>query len=264
MNIIWKKLYYRVQSLFIFLQKKMMSSNLELHHSNYRIDLLRTLVPIKESMPSVEVFIDIGTNKGEFSKIIIDIYHPSLVICIEPNEKLNPEIASNCKESNSVIINKAISNSVGEMDFYFHTDSQMSSLFASDKNLIQRDFQEDDADAIIKKVIPVTTLNAVFEENKDQLSGKTIFLKIDTQGNELEVIKGGDKMLSKISYCLLEYMFQSPYEKQYPFEEIMQVMSSHGFSCFGPMHVSQRVTGEVGAVLFLFGKNGRPGSCPNN
>ena len=167
MNIIWKKLYYRVQSLFIFLQKKMMSSNLELHHSNYRIDLLRTLVPIKESMPSVEVFIDIGTNKGEFSKIIIDIYHPSKVICIEPNEQLNPEIASNCTGSNFVIINKAISDCEGEMDFYFHTDSQMSSLFASDKNLIQRDFQEDDADAIIKKVIPVTTLNAVFEENKN-------------------------------------------------------------------------------------------------
>lgn len=254
MNIIWKKLYYRIQSLYVFLQKKRISGKLGLLSSNYRIDLLRTLEPVKESIPSHDVFIDIGTNKGEFSKIVIDIYHPSLVICIEPNEGLNPEISANCKGSNTVIINKAISDREAEMDFYFHTDSQMSSLFTSDKNLIKRDFQEDDAEAVVKKVIPVTTLNSVFEEYKNELKGKTIFLKIDTQGNELEVIKGGAKMLAVVSYCLLEYMFQSPYEKQYPFEEIISLMAAHDLTCLGPMHVSQRVTGEVGAVLFLFGR----------
>lgn len=257
MNIVWEKLYYRVQALFVFLQKKTIAKKLGLLHSGYRVDLLRTLQPIRAAVPAAGIFIDIGTNKGEFSKIFADIYHPSLIICIEPNAELNNDIKLNTKGHNTVIINKAISDKEGEMEFFVHSDSQMSSLFSSDSELIKRDFGEDDPEKTMKKMVKVTTLDHLFEQYPGEFIDIVVFLKIDTQGNELDVIKGATVALTKVSYCLLEYMFQSPYEKQYDFDELISLMYRNEFSCTGPMHTSYRTTGEAGAVLFLFEKKAK-------
>ena len=254
MQIIWEKLYYRIQTLFIFLQARMIRKNLGLANDPpYRIDLLRTLQTIKGTVGTSDALIDIGANKGEFAQLFSHLYKPAVLICIEPNDQLNTDIRAN--NPSTIIINKAVSDTQSEQDFYFHVDSQMSSLFPSDRDLIKRDFGEDDADSVTKKTIPVTTLDTIFSEYAGQLEGKTLFLKIDTQGNELEVIKGGRNTLEKVSYCLLEYMFHTPYTKQYPFESIISVMSDRGFKCAGPMHSSYRAKGEIGAVLFLFSKN---------
>ena len=258
MSSILERLYYRVQALYVSLEVRIFSRKLGLlKNESYRIDLIRTLHAIKGRVPGSDVFIDVGTNEGAFSGIFAHIYQPSFIICIEPNEQLNEAIKANTKGYSPVIINKAISDKEAEMDFYFHPDSQMSSLFPSNKDSMEREFGTNSQAAVVKRTVPVTTMDLVFAQYKNELSGKTIFLKIDTQGNELEVIKGGVKAMAAINYCLLEYMFQSPYEKQYPFEEIISVMAANGFSCLGPMHTAYRTTGEVGAVLFLFGRKER-------
>jgi FkbM family methyltransferase len=254
MQVIWEKLYYRVQCLFVFLQKKLISRKLNLLPAvDYRVDLLRTLQPIRGWVEYCDVFIDIGANKGEFAQIFSDIYQPEMVVCVEPNEELNEFILANNRKL-PVIINKAISDCETEMVFYFHPDSQMSSLFPGNDDLLKRDFGEDDPKGITRKKIPVTTLDILFSQYGEVFIHKTIFLKIDTQGNELDVLKGGKKALAMVRYCLLEYMFQSPYEKQYPFEEIIGCMAENGFACLGPVHVSYRSTGQTGAVLFLFSR----------
>jgi FkbM family methyltransferase len=253
MNIIFEKMYYRTQSVFIYFQKKLLKKRLGLATNiDYRIELLKTLYPIKGCVEKSDILIDVGANEGKFSQIFSDIYHPSILMCIEPNEQLNSFILMNNEKYGPIIINKAISDKETEMDFYIHPDSQMSSLFSSNKVFLMRDFAQDDAELIMRKTIPVTTLDALFLQYYKDMMGKIIFLKIDTQGNELDVIKGGRNALKVISYCLLEYMFQTPYKKQYSFEDIVAIMSENGFICRGPMHQSSRTTGEVGAVLFLF------------
>jgi FkbM family methyltransferase len=220
--------------------------------------LLATIQPIRGLIGACDAFIDVGGNRGEFSQIFAHIYKPSILICVEPNEQLNDLILSNTKGFNVIIINEAVSDRVGELEFYVHPDSQMSSLFSSDKELMRRDFSMNDPDKIVKKTVRVTTLDEICVKYKEELSGKRIFLKIDTQGNELDVLKGGGQALSAVLYCLLEYMFQSPYLRAYSFEDIVAQMSRHGFECRGPMHSSYRATGEVGAVLFLFVKKDLP------
>ena len=69
MNVIWEKLYYRVQTLFVFLQKKLIAKELGLPKKNYRVDLLRTLKPVNGSVENAEILVDIGANEGEFSNI---------------------------------------------------------------------------------------------------------------------------------------------------------------------------------------------------
>lgn len=254
MNILWEKLYFRAQSLYSFLQTKMLKRQLGLSAgSDYRIDLLKTMQTVNGSISGCDAFIDIGANKGEFARIFGDLFPLSTLVCVEPNDGLNDDIRKNNLKVAPIIVNKAVSDKIGEMEFFFHTDSQMSSLFPSNEALIQRDFLEDNASHVTRKMVRITTLDEIFNDYSGQLENKKIFLKIDTQGNELDVLRGGANSLGRIRYCLLEYMFHTPYEVQYPFGKIIRQMSDNGFECLGPMHASYRIKGEIGAVLFLFG-----------
>ncbi len=255
MNFFIERVYYRIQSLYTRLVKVKIRERLGLADDfDYRVDLLRTMEPIRATLPACDVLIDIGANKGEFSQIFSSVLKSSLIVAVEPNEDLNADIKEKNSNCELVIVNKAVSDRETQMDFYFHTDTQMSSLFSANESMIRRDFLEDNAAQTTKRSIDVTTLDHIYQLHEAKLNSKTIFLKIDTQGNEMDVIRGGQEMLKNVSYCLLEYMFQSPYETQYSFEELISLMDRNKFKCLGPANVSHRTTGEIGAVLFLFRK----------
>jgi FkbM family methyltransferase len=251
MNL-WEKLYFRVQSIFVFLQKKKLANSLGLAKSEYRIDLMKTLYSLYGSGCQSDLLIDIGANKGEFSEIFIDTFHPAKVICIEPNLELSSFIAMRVSGTDCAIIHKGISDHEAHMPFYFHPDSQMSSLFKSNAEILSIEFQEDNAEKIIEKLIPVTTLDLLFKEEIIKANDWKIFLKIDTQGNELDVLRGGAQALKSIAYILIEYMFHTPYLQKYSFVDLISVLSDSGFECHGPMHTSYRAAGQAGAVLLLF------------
>ena len=78
------------------------------------------------------------------------------------------------------------------------------------------------------------------------------FLKIDTQGNELEVLMGGKNTLSKVQSIMVEFMFLSPYDTRYTFEELISYLSNTGFECRGPVSIAKRPNNQISAVDFLF------------
>ena len=51
-------------------------------------------------------------------------------------------------------------------------------------------------------------------------------LKIDTQGNELNVLRQGQKVLECTEMCLIEFMFFSPYKTNYTFDDLVTFMTS--------------------------------------
>ena len=116
---------------------------------------------------------------------------------------MNKYIEKNNAGSNLVILNYAISDRNGEADFYFHDDSQMSSLSASENALLRRDFWNDNPDKIYSEKVAVRTLDDALTDRMNELVSGGMFLKIDTQGNESEVLAGSIKILPLVKYCLL-------------------------------------------------------------
>ena len=140
----------------------MIAKELGLPKKNYRVDLLRTLKPVNGSVENAEILVDIGANEGEFSNIFIDTFRPSSVICVEPNSSLNSDISGNTNNSKTIIINAAVGDMEGQADFYFHSDTQMSSLFSSDPEHIKRDFREDDPARTVRQTVEITTLDKIY------------------------------------------------------------------------------------------------------
>ena len=67
------------------------------------------------------------------------------------------------------------------------------------------------------------------ESEKVDLSKKTLFLKIDTQGYEFQVLKGAEKILKKFEGILVEVSLIELYEGQKNWLEIVEFIQSHGF-----------------------------------
>ena len=61
---------------------------------------------------------------------------------------------------------------------------------------------------------------------------KIDLLKIDTQGNELNVLKGSKKLFKNVKFIKLELMLYDYYEKSYFFSDIESFLKKFDFKIF--------------------------------
>jgi FkbM family methyltransferase len=84
-----------------------------------------------------------------------------------------------------------------------------------------------------KQEIEVITLDSVFDEISK--GHKNIFLKIDTQGYEHEVLAGAVKSLKKIEAVQLELSTAPLYTSQYLYEYFFEFFRNNDYSLWGLM-----------------------------
>ena len=142
-----------------------------------------------------DVVVDIGANVGIFTSLALDM-GASRVIGYEPH-KGNFELAKK-NNPNAKIYNLAVSDKKDEELELFIT------VGVGGHSTI-KDFCEKDSNHYKSEnyFIKTTTINDIIEEN---FLNKIDFLKIDTEGAELLILKGlSDENLNKISNISLEY-----------------------------------------------------------
>ena len=179
-------------------------------HDN-RLELLQLMQSLNMHIAKLDLIIDVGCNEGLFTKTLKMFKEFNNAVLFEPNEMLLPKIKKNTENIKNVFIcNEALSNTIEELEYYYHQDPQMNSLIKSDTAVLSRDFWGDKE--IDVKIIRTNTLDSAIDKiaiNLNEFSD--IFLKLDTQGNELNILRGGGNTLEKTKFCLVEYMVSSPY-----------------------------------------------------
>lgn len=149
-------------------------------------------IVISKMIKSGYKVIDVGGNIGEWSKYVID-NHRHIILCIfEPNIELNDKLNDilDYKEGifNRALYNYAISNERGYIDFWVYNISGMSGLYRRPESV------ETKCNLGIPKKIKVSmyALDDLYLKNKETID----FVKIDTEGNELNVIKGMKELIA--------------------------------------------------------------------
>ena len=248
-------MYYRAKS---FVEKENLSSALErnkLYDSDLRklpIELIETMETIKNYQCNANILMDIGAHIGLFSKAANAVFSFDKTICFEPNKEMKGIIESNNKKNNIIVENIALSNKEGQATFYLHQDDSMNSLVESENEILKDEFPWDNPDLLKKTTVNTITLDKYIEKNS--LINETFFIKIDTQGNELNVLKNGINALRQTEICLIEYMFTTPYKSDFSFYELLELMSKSNFDCKGALTISKRASKKISAVDFLFVK----------
>ena len=150
------------------------------------------------------VLFDVGGNKGDYSKELAQVFPSSCIFCFEPNPDRKKDFEPISNVSHHAL---ALSDQNGETIFYadHQTDSQTLSSFYPE--FISR-YSEDISEIQVK----VTTVDTFCDENGIQYID---FIKIDTEGHELFVLRGSKSMLKKIGIIQFEFNTSNVYSRTF-------------------------------------------------
>ncbi|MBF0483604.1 MAG: FkbM family methyltransferase [Candidatus Omnitrophica bacterium] len=131
--------------------------------------------------------------------------------------------------NNLVVINSALSDSADMVDFNLCRKQEVSSVYLPNFNFLNK-FPECDRFEVIKSIkIQTETLDNQLRKNS---ISEIDFIKIDTQGYELPILKGGRECLNNVIGLELEVEFASLYKNQPLFNEVDNFIREKGFELF--------------------------------
>jgi FkbM family methyltransferase len=154
------------------------------------------------------IVFDIGYNKGKFSKEILKICKPKIIIGVEANPMLLENSFSDQKiiKLNYIVSDKFKKRRTLYINKYFHGISTVSiNLIKNSRFYVGSKKQKKLNTMFHKKIIvKVITLNKLIK-----IYGLPDLIKIDVEGHEYEVLKGLVKKAKKITFEWSEENFKT-------------------------------------------------------
>jgi FkbM family methyltransferase len=175
----------------------------------------------------IDLVFDIGANKGQYATGIIDAGYKNRIVSFEPLTSAHSVIDTASKKySNWTVAERcAIGSQNQEIEINISANSVSSTLL----NMLNTHIEGAPESKIIgKEKVKVYPLDEIASQ---YLSGsKNIFLKVDVQGFEQEVLKGAQNMLSKAKGVEMEISLVPLYEDQkWLLADILDYMTKRGF-----------------------------------
>ena len=148
--------------------------------------------------------IDVGANKGEYSKLLL-LKTNATIVSFEPMYESFKSLISLQKlyPDRFYPINKGVSSENGELEIHYGEEDSILASFSLEVNKI--DYLK--KNNINRRKVPVISLDTYYEENLSQKFKTVDLLKIDTEGFEYEVLKGAKKILEIIKPKFIQVEF---------------------------------------------------------
>lgn len=184
--------------------------------------LLANLVRLSRlpALRGIETIVDVGANIGQFA-YMANVAWPRLPIhSFEPDPRSHARLADTFRRFGlaGATFAKAVAASEGTVELHVQPDSANSSLLARHRDV-----------AVERITVPCTTLDREFGS---AFTRRSVLLKVDTQGSELDVLRGASALLHHCAAVLLEASVTPAYEGGVPLPELMQHMGASGFVLF--------------------------------
>jgi|GEM_PF-915501 FkbM family methyltransferase len=177
---------------------------------------------------SVDVGADGGVREwGELATLCV-------VHAFEPRQNSFAELQRSLTESRQQYLkihNIGLARTTGRHRLYVTRIPQASSLIKpKPASLLLKRWRQDNGFDVTQEleVDCISLAQFVQEENLSRID----FLKLDTQGSELDILRGGGDFLREISIIKCEVMFVQLYEGQPLFDEVVGTLASYGFRFF--------------------------------
>lgn len=160
--------------------------------------------------------LDIGANVGNFSMMCKSIWPTSECTLIEANSECNESLEKLKMKFFNVLVGKESNEKV---QFYKNIQSKCCT-----GNSIHRELTKHyEGENFTIESLPMTTLDLLFPNDFFDL------IKIDTQGSEVDILMGGQHLVKKAKYIILEVSLIQYNENSPLFESVLKYMSSIGF-----------------------------------
>lgn len=174
----------------------------------------------------IDVLFDVGANAGQYAQDARRQGYKGQIISFEPLPEAHKKLIKNSKKDPLWIVHGriALGSKRGSGIINVSENSYSSSFL----NITQKLLSNTPDTRYVKKInVEITTLDSVF--NSYVKKSNKVFLKIDTQGFESEVLKGSDKNLRNLSGIQLELSTESLYQKQKTYEYFLTFLRKYNF-----------------------------------
>jgi FkbM family methyltransferase len=195
--------------------------------SNSEIALVDYLL----SQNNIKTIVDVGANEGQFAlKLIKKNNYSGKIISFEPVSSTFEILSKNSKISpNWVVIQSAVGGSVGTLPINISQNSVSSSLHKVNEHTVKAEA----GTAIIKtEMVNINTLDNLLQTQQWE---DELWLKIDVQGFEREVLQGASEALKRAKVVQIELAVIPSYEQSPYLEEIITKLRASGFSLYSIM-----------------------------
>jgi FkbM family methyltransferase len=203
-----------------------------------RVHLLPADVDLRSAL-----VVDVGANEGAFSGGVLAVAPQARIVAAEPGPAPRERMRARLGDLPNVEIHDvAVAATSGTATFHLTAHDHNSSLQAP------REASQTTVDAGWKVVEELEVRTVTLDELVGDRTADV--LKIDVQGSELDVLRGGDRTLAQARAILLEMNFFSQYEGDATFNTLHAEMDRRGFEL---VNVSAPLTTGDGTAVFVDG-----------
>lgn len=146
------------------------------------------------------VILDVGANIGNYSKNVLDINSSAEVFAFEPHPKTFKNLVSNLKHTNFQAYNVGVGNSEGKLELYDY-DTKDGSSHASLYRDVIKDLHKGNPISYSVDIIKLDKF--INSKNMSDID----LLKIDTEGNEFNVLLGCEEFLKSKKVKAIHFEF---------------------------------------------------------
>jgi FkbM family methyltransferase len=177
----------------------------------------------------VDCVFDIGANEGQYARMLREkAGYKGLIISFEPNPEMAARARNAAKGDPKRLVEElAISKQDGEQHFNVMVSSEFSS-FSTPKHDETGIFAHQNQ--VSKKLrVRTETLSTAFNRLQPVHRFQRAFLKLDTQGYDVEIIEHAGPELERFIGLQSELAVKKLYESSVDFRVALSVYERHGF-----------------------------------
>ena len=189
--------------------------------------------------------IDVGTNRGDWTRMALQIFPDTHVIMIEPQAEMAAPLEALCRENANVSLVKAgAGREPGQLLQTIWEDLAGSSFLPPEDATLQKNGKQ--------RLTPVVTIDSVLT---DHSGFHPDFVKLDIQGFELQALAGAPSVFSRAELLLLEVSLYAFMTGQPTARDVITFMGDRGYEIYDfPGFLRRPFDGALGQMDIAFVK----------
>ena len=190
--------------------------------------LFRTALAKLLKDTSINCVIDVGANLGQYARMLRELGYEGYIVSFEPVPELSEQLKTLSKADSKWLIYECGLGSTNEMKPFHRTRWSSLSSFLTLNDYAREQFGTAQ-EVISTETTEIRRLDSILKTIELPITEPRYFLKLDTQGYDLEVFAGlGDEI--KKFWGLQAEVYAVPfYEKMPLMGEALRVYESSGF-----------------------------------
>lgn len=184
-----------------------------------------------DKLPDLSTIIDIGVG-DEGSPFLYDRFKNAFYISIDPVSESEYPLHKHLKKGQFSFIEKALGFEKGMIELEVSEKLSRTSLY-------KRTHYDKKSKTAEKRRVQMDTLDKVLSNYSIKSPS---LLKIDTEGSEMDILKGGTVTLAEVDYVVLELPLTQNFENSYTFSDAILLMQNNGFEVFQILKAQNRTT----------------------